>query len=89
MAKIQLGDTVQDTISGLKGIAVGRTEWLYGCSHIVVASKVGKDGDIPKNHSFDEPQVKLVRRKPKPTTKPRKTGGPRVMPQMKTTPSKF
>jgi hypothetical protein len=39
-----LGQTLTDSISGYKGIAVARTEYLYSCPRIALQSKGLKDG---------------------------------------------
>ena len=36
---IKLGDEVKDKVTGFEGIAVARTEYLYGCLSIGVLSK--------------------------------------------------
>jgi len=76
--EINLGDKVRDTITGFEGIAIGRTKWLFGCDRITVQpDKTGKEGKILETHSFDAPQLVLVRRaKVKVVKQPKeKTGG--------------
>ena len=51
---IQLGGRVKDKVSGFEGIAVARTEWLYGCIRIEVQAKVKKNGEIEDARMFDE-----------------------------------
>ena len=81
---INLGDEVKDTVTGLKGIAVARTQWLHGCDRIGVQPKARKDGTIPDALNVDEPQLVLVKKKVvKKGTK--KTGGPMPMPMQKVT----
>lgn len=83
---IKLGDKVKDAYTGFIGIAVARTEWLYGCARITIApDKTDKDGKIMDSATFDEPQVQLVKtRVPIDTTKKpksaRKPGGPQSPP---------
>ena len=43
MFKIELGKTVKDSITGFKGIATGRVEYLTGCRQYLVASKSEKN----------------------------------------------
>lgn len=58
---IRLGDEVKDRISGFRGIVIAITQWFNGCSRITVATrKIGSDGK-PVDHTFDEPQLELVR----------------------------
>jgi len=72
---VKLGDQVTDTVSGFKGVAVGFHEFLQGCRRITVQPKVGKDGVLPDDKCFDEPQLKVNKAK-KVATGKRKTGGP-------------
>lgn len=74
---INLGDKVVDTVTGFKGIAIGRTIWLHGCSRIVVQPEgLDKDGKTFETQSFDEPQMEVIKaRKVKEGN--HKTGGPK------------
>lgn len=55
---VVLGKRYKDCISGFTGIAVAKTEWLYGCIRITLAGTV-TDGE-PKDFTFDEPQLVTV-----------------------------
>lgn len=58
---INLGDKVKDTVTGFKGIAIGRTTWLYGCTRIMVQPEgIDDNGKIYEASSFDEPQLKVL-----------------------------
>lgn len=76
---IKLGSRVKDSITGFEGIAVARTEWLYGCSRITIESTkldIANGEPIPL-HSFDEQRVVLIEEK-EPQVSPAssaKTGG--------------
>lgn len=72
---IHLGDKVKDTISGLVGTAVARTEWINGCARITIQPTITKKADkVPDNYTVDEPQViVLIAKKKKRKTD---TGGP-------------
>lgn len=60
--RVGLGDRVKDRISGIKGIAIARTEWLYGCVRITIQpEKLDKDGKQHDNISVDEPQVQVIK----------------------------
>lgn len=62
--KVKLGDEVIDTITGFKGIAVGNTTWIHGCSRITIQPKgLDKDGKIFEPQTFDEPQLKIIKKK--------------------------
>lgn len=49
--KFDLGDEVEDTVSGFEGVVVGRHQWLTGRSTYTVQSRA----------SFDEPHLRLVK----------------------------
>jgi hypothetical protein len=62
MRPIMLGDLVKDKVSGFKGIATSRTEFLNGCVRFGVnASKLDKDGKIFQTEVFDEEQLEVVK----------------------------
>jgi hypothetical protein len=71
---IKLGQKVKDPITGFKGIAVCRMDWLTGCTRIGVQAPVGKDGKVIPVEYFDEPQLEKIKVKSK-------KGGPRPSPQ--------
>jgi len=70
---IMLGDTVTDRVSGFTGIAVGTTEWLYGCRSFGVQSKELKDGLPVAIKWFDEQSLKAEAAAP---GGPCESGGP-------------
>ena len=43
---IKLGDRVKDSITGYEGIAIARSEYLYGCVSIQVQLQEIKDGKL-------------------------------------------
>ncbi len=43
---VKLGDKVKDSITGFEGVAVSRTEYLYGCV------RVGVEGSTKPGESF-------------------------------------
>lgn len=78
-SKIELGDLVKDTVSGFKGIAVGRTTWLFGCDRVTVHPQgLTKDGKTFETQAFDEPQLEVVKKaKSKDKPENHSTGGPK------------
>jgi hypothetical protein len=60
---INLGDEVEDTVSGFKGIAISRHIYLQGCDRIGIQPPMKKDGTLPDAISFDEPQLKVTKPK--------------------------
>lgn len=80
MTKINLGDEVRDTITGFKGVAIARTEWITGCDRYTVSPKVDKDGKMGENQSFDGPTLVVTKAKKPIKVKTEKKGGPRETP---------
>ncbi len=80
---INLGDKVKDTISGFTGIVTCRHEYLNGCARLSVQPPVNKDGTLPEERTFDEPQLEV--KKGRAVKEGQKlTGGPeRSMPTAK------
>ena len=76
MSKINLGDEVQDLVTGFKGIAIVWTTWLTGCDRYAVQPKgVDKAGKIYESNTFDEDSL-IVLKKKKVKEGQRVTGGP-------------
>jgi len=70
---IKLGDEVKDKVTGFEGIAMARTEYLYGCVLIGVLLKVlSKDEGKPIDWVwFDEQCLDILSEA--------KTGGPQPL----------
>ena len=75
---IKLGQKVRDNVTGLEGIAYGRTTYLHGCDRITIQPCVDKEGKVPPAWECDEPQVEAVGPSaiPEQTPEQRKAGGP-------------
>lgn len=82
---IQLGDRVTDRVSGFTGVVVAEYRFLYGCRRVSVQPPVDKDGKLPEQQTFDEPQLVLLQRGVIPVDEPdedptslakRRIGGP-------------
>lgn len=58
---ISLGNRVRDVYTKFEGVAIGRTDWLYGCSRIAVQSLELKDGKPIDAEWFDEQRLEVVR----------------------------
>lgn len=80
--EIKLGMEVMDIVSGFKGIATSRTEYLNGCVRFCVEPKVKKDGSVVDSCCFDIQQLQIVKTVT-PATKvvQSSTGGPRPNPR--------
>ncbi len=57
---IKLGNKVRDSLTGFEGIAIGRTEWMYGCTRIGIDPVGLHDGKPIDTQWFDEQRVELV-----------------------------
>jgi hypothetical protein len=72
---IELGKELRDKVTGVKGIAVSRTEFINGCVRYTIQPKpLKKDGSIPAELWFDEKQLEVVGSGIKMEQK--RTGGP-------------
>lgn len=58
--KILPGMLVKDSITGYTGVVICRSEWLYGCVRLSVASVKLIDDKVVKNEVFDEPQLHII-----------------------------
>ena len=57
---VKLGQTVRDVITGFEGVAIARTEWLYGCIRITVQPRSMHEGKPVESQTFDEAQLAVV-----------------------------
>lgn len=57
-----LGDELEDTVSGFRGIAVSIHEYLNGCRRITMLPRVKDDNTFQNECTFDEPQLKLIQK---------------------------
>ena len=75
MATIKLGQRVKDKVTGFKGIAIAKCEYLNGCVQFDIAPVVNEKGETMKNQWIDQQQLQVVDHgilpKPKPDPKPR------------------
>ena len=60
-----LGKIVKDTVTGLKGTAVEKIEYLNGCIQYKIQPKMVKDGVPVKALWYDLQQLELVKPKKK------------------------
>lgn len=75
---IQLGDEVQDKVTGFKGIAIVRSIYLQGCDRIAVQPPIDKEGKIQESQHFDDPQLKILKKqkvKPESVQQEYRSGG--------------
>jgi len=88
---ILLGDTVRDVYTGFVGTALARTDWLYGCTRIMVEpTELTKEGAPYASVEFDEQRLVVVKRNPFRNSAPWvDSGGPRPSPKAPRTPTRF
>jgi hypothetical protein len=60
MNKFELGVTVEDIVTGYRGVIVARVEYLTGCTQYGIVGKVGADGKVPGAEYFDEDRLVLI-----------------------------
>lgn len=76
---IALNSKVRDSITGFAGVVVGRTEYLFGCIHILVQPEEVKDGKPVEACWFDEQRLTVTAAAQPPVVSPdssAKAGGP-------------
>ena len=59
---IGLGDRVEDTVTGYKGIVICVSTWLHGCIRMSVQPEKLKDGAPMEPQHFDQTQLKLLKK---------------------------
>jgi hypothetical protein len=61
--KINHGDLVQDKITGMKGVAIGKVSYITGCNQILVQPQCedGKHEVAPESKWFDEGRMLIVK----------------------------
>ena len=69
-SKIKLGDFVEDTITGYKGVCAGITNWLNGCARIGIQNKTDRNTEtgLPVDmYWVDETTVEVIKEKINPS----------------------
>jgi len=84
MKNINLGDLVKDNVTGIKGTAIARIQYMNGCVRYEVQPKMDKESKAVDAIWIDEQQIVVVKAKAKPKAKPR--GGSRTAPPRMSTP---
>ena len=78
--KIKLGQKYRDKVSGFEGIAVGKSDWMTGCTTVGLQPGMDKDGKLPDLTWLDENRLELVKEKAAKIKTDRKRGGPQDNP---------
>lgn len=58
--KIKLGDQIEDVTSGLRGIAIGRVEYLSGAVHWILQPPLDEGGVPQRDQYIPDAYVKRV-----------------------------
>ena len=58
--KIELGDEVEELITGFKGIVMAKAQYLTGCDQIAIQPQGINDGKFPASHWFDKSRIKIL-----------------------------
>jgi len=85
---ISLGSKVKDRFTGLTGIAVAYTQWIFGCSRYGVESQELKDGKLVEIQWIDEQRIEMIPGEA-PTASPESgavSGGPKSDPRYPSSP---
>ncbi len=61
MKMINLGDEVEDTVTGFRGIAVAKHIFLHGISTVSVQPLLDCYGILPEHEIFAEAQLKVLK----------------------------
>lgn len=75
----QLGDEVEDTITGFRGTVTGYTKWLTGCDTVQIQPRVDKEGKVPEPRTADVPVVRVTKHKGEAVNPTPRQGGPRSL----------
>jgi len=57
--KFEIGDTLKDRVTGLKGVVMVRAHYATGCAHYGLAQKQKADGTVPDWVWLDGSQLDL------------------------------
>jgi len=77
---MKLGDVVKDRISGFKGVATCRLEYLNGCVRWQVSPQELHEGKPVDSHYFDDEQLETIPDSAPVALVQRATGGDRPNP---------
>mgnify|MGYP001557762942 CR=1 FL=1 len=58
--KIELGQKVQDVITGFEGVVTGRVAYISGCKQNLVAPRIKPDGTLAESQWFDEDRLTVL-----------------------------
>lgn len=62
--KFRRGEYLADLITGIKGVVVGRQDFLTGCNRYLLQPPADKDGKFVEGIWFDEPSLEYDHARP-------------------------
>lgn len=90
MAKIKLGKTYKDRVTGIQGVAICYTKHLTGCDSVGLQPPADKDGKVPESRYVDVTVLDHVKKKAvkieEKAMLEEGPGGPREVPRRCSTP---
>ena len=57
---IEFGVTARDRITGFSGVITGRTEYISGCTQILLVPQIDKDGKLVEGVWFDAQRLEVL-----------------------------
>lgn len=85
--EVELGTKVKDKLTGFKGVATARCEYLSGCVRYEITPAQLKDGIPQEEYWLDEQRVIPIGRTTKKETSEEPPGGPGNHPTKRNPPS--
>lgn len=59
---VKLGDRVKDILTGMRGVVIGETNWMFGCRRLTVQPEgQTEDGKPFETFCVDEPQLVVTK----------------------------
>lgn len=58
---VELGNEVEDILSGFRGVVIAESLAINGCTRVVVQPKIDKEGKLPKAEAFDVGRLKTIK----------------------------
>jgi hypothetical protein len=86
MFKFENGATVKDSVTGIRGMIVGRTDWRFGCKRYIVQPIELQEGKPLDPVNFDEQQLVLIKQSS--DSNPVEAGGDRPSPMRSASPTR-
>ena len=77
---VELGDRVEDKITGFQGIVTGVAEYISGCRQCAVTPEVTKDNKRDDGCWLDDDRLKILQKSAKTLKDRKRDGGPQDAP---------